>query len=94
MELGYADIHAACNGEADVLLKIINSSSYFIVRGMKSRAGASGVNGRVRSGKRHNLSDDKSGARRVGEIFNSLRGNAEKSRGSFVARQLLLCNTA
>lgn len=30
----------------------------------------------------------------VGEIFNSLRGNTEKGRGSFVSGQLRVCSAA
>ena len=57
--------------------------------GGKCRADASGVNGRVRSDERRNLSDDtKDGARRVGEIFNSLRGDAERKPGLICCRAI------
>lgn len=43
----------------------------------------------VRSDERRNLSDDtKGGARRVGEIFNSLRGDAERKPGLICCRAI------
>ena len=79
---GTLSVHVIRNREAGVLKKILLVFYYSCRRVWRE-------NGRVRSDERRNLSDDtKGGARRVGEIFNSLRGDAERRPGLICCRAI------